>query len=154
MRFAELPSDLDTQLEAGVPPPAWFPVTGVITTSFNPELYRGSYSPQFNGVDPSYGRISTSINPFLAGQFYGMGDQEEAEVNPIEIVQDLKLNQQMPSAIPQIASRYTNINPLSPMFRADRPKYGYGEFMPSDATNLLKLAAGAALIYYLLLRKN
>jgi len=151
MRFSELPSDLDDQLPAGAPPPYWFPVTGVITTSFNP---RQLYSPQFNGVDPSMSTISTSIDPFYTSQFYGLGDREEAEVNPVEIVTDLKLNQEMPSAIPLIANRYTDIQPLSPMFRENRPKYGYGDFTPADTTNLLKLLAGAALVYYFLLRKK
>jgi hypothetical protein len=75
-------------------------------------------------------------------------------VNPIEVLEDLKLNQQMPGNIPLIANRYTTIDPLSPMFRAARPKYGYGEFTPSDTRNLLTLLAGAALIYYFLLRKK
>jgi hypothetical protein len=86
-----------------------------------------------------------------------MGDQEEAEVNPVDVVNDLRQNQEMPPAIPLIANRYTAIDPLSPMFRADRPKYGYGDygaFTPSDTTNLIKLLAGAALIYYFLLRKK
>jgi hypothetical protein len=151
MRFSELPSDLNDQLPAGAAPPAWFPVTGVITTSYNPSQF---YSPQFNGADPSRAVVSTSIDPFYISQFYGMGDQEESEINPVEIVDELRLNQEMPPAIPLIANRYTKIDPLSPMFRADRPKYGYGDFTPADTTNLLKLLAGVALIYYFLLRKK
>lgn len=153
MRLSELPSDLDDQLPAGVPVPAWFPVTGVITTTFDPNRLKW-YSPQFAGGDPSSSIISTSIDPYYASQFHGIGDQEEGEVNPIEILDDLKLKQQMPGNIPLIANRYTTIDPLSPMFRANRPKYGYGDFTPSDTKNLIKLAAAAALIYYFLLRKK
>ena len=159
MRFSELPSDLDDQLTTQGPPPSWWPVTGVLTTSFDPSKLRW-YSPQFNGQsqlnggDPSYSMISTSIDPMHA-YFNGMGDREaETEVNPIEVLEDLKLKQQMPNNIPLIANRYTVIDPLSPMFRANRPKYGYGEFTPSDTKNLIKLAAAAALIYYFLLRKK
>jgi len=154
MSFSELPSDLDDQLPAGVPPPFWFPITGVLTTTFDPSRLKW-YSPQFSGGDPSASIISTSIDPFWTSQFHGIGDREsEVEVNPIEILDELRLNQQMPKNIPLIANRYTNIDPLSPMFRENRPKYGYGDFTPADTKNLVKLLVGAALIYYLLLRKK
>jgi len=154
MRLSELPSDLNDQLPSLGPVPAWFPVTGVLTTSIDPSHLRW-YSSQFNGSDPSASIVSTSIDPFWASQFHGIGDREsEIEVNPIEILDELRLNQQMPKNIPLIANRYTNIDPLSPMFRENRPKYGYGDFTPSDTKNLVKLLVGAALIYYLLLRKK
>lgn len=150
MRFAELPSDLDDQLEAGLPPPPWFPVTGVITTSI-PAQNLHWYSSQFNGVDPSAGVIRTSLDPRGLLQ---LGESEEVEVNPIDIVNELKENQEMPKGIPLIANRYTTIDPLSPMFRADRPKYGYGEFTPGDRNTLIKLLVAAAAVYYFLLRKK
>lgn len=148
MRFSELPSDLDDQLQTLGPPPAWFPVTGVLTTTIDPSNLRW-YSPQFNGADPSGSIVSTSLDPY--NQY---GDAEEIEVNPIEVLAELRQNQEMPNDIPMIANRYTVIDPLSPMFRADRPKYGYGEFTPSDTKVLIKLLIGAAAIYYFLLRKK
>jgi len=130
MHFSDLPSDLDDQLPASLPPPAWFPVTGVLTTTVDPRIW---YSPQF----------------------YGLGDrEEEVEVNPVEVLEELKLKQEMPEKIPLIANRYTKIEPLSPMFRANRPKYGYGDFTPTDTKNLIKLIIGFGLVWYFLLRKK
>lgn len=152
MNFSELPSDLNDQIDTLGPPPSWFPVTGVITTSIDPSSLRW-YSSQFNGGDPSASIVRTSLSPYLYSHY---GDAEEV-VNPQEILAELRDNQEMPSNIPLIANRYTEIDPLSPMFRAHRPKYGYGglgQFEPEDIKNLVKLVAAGAAVYYFLLRKK
>lgn len=147
--FSDLPSDLNDQLETGLPPPFWFPVTGVITTAINPAF--------FHGADPT-----TVINSMTPGRPINWASQfgdreEETEVDPIEILDSLKLNQEMLSTIPAVANRYTEIDPISPMFRANRPKYGYGglgEFTSEDKKNLAKVIALFGLIYIFLLRKK
>jgi len=100
--FGELPSDLEEQSESMGPPPPWFKLNWA-ANAFQP--YAGQYSTQF----------------------YGLGERtEEVEVNPLEELQDLKFNQEMDLHIPTIANRYTEIDPLSPLFRTHRAKYGFG----------------------------
>lgn len=130
--FAELPSDLDVQDETMGPPPSWFPARHYVSSNLDPSLF-----------------------PWYSPAFYGLGDREqEVEVNPVEILQELKFKQEMPKKIPVIASRYTEIDPLSPMFRQYRPKYGYGDFTAEDGKVLIKVLAAVAVIYYFLLRKK
>lgn len=153
MKFAELPSDLNDQLESSGTVPWWFPVTGVITTTMDPTILNW-YSRQFNGMDPSASLVTTSLSPNWSSQLRGLGDrEEETEVNPIEVLQELRLKQEMNKAIPLIANRYTSIDPVSPMFRNHRPKYGYGDFTADDTKTLLKLLAVAGAVYYFILRK-
>lgn len=97
MSYGELPSDLDKITETMGPPPPWYD-----------SLQR--------------------LIPGSGYQFYGLGDREgEVEVNPREELEELKYNQEMDKDIPTEASRYTTVDPLSPMFRGSRAKYGYGE---------------------------
>jgi len=127
--YGELPSDLlDQDISLG-PPPAWY----------RPE--QGVYSASQYYYTPSY-----------SAGFYGLGDrEEEIEANPIEELQELKYKQELNKKIPSIAYRYTSIDPLSPMFRARRAKYGYGEITPKKT--VLPLLIAAVAIYFLFLRK-
>lgn len=100
--FGELPSDLRDQDATLGPPPAWFQTANVGTSSFPYWAY-------------SHG-------------FYGLGDrEEEIEVDPVEQLRDLKYQQELSKRIPKIAYRYTDIDPLSPMFRDKKAKYGFGD---------------------------
>lgn len=128
--FSELPSDLEDIDTTLGPPPAWF----------RPEI--SLYS---QGSYPSYG--------YSYGSGYaGLGDrEEEIEANPIEELQELKYKQELNKKIPSIAYRYTAIDPLSPMFRERRAKYGFGEITAKKAALPLLIAALA--IYFLFLRK-
>jgi hypothetical protein len=103
--YGELPSDLDEMEESMGPPPAWF----------RPE--QGITSPQ---------QAYYAQQPYA---FYGLGDREnEMEVDPVEGLQNLKYKQEMNKKIPVEANRYTEINPLSPLFRDKKAKFGFGEF--------------------------
>jgi len=96
--YGELPSDLIDQDETLGPPPAWF-----------------------------YSTTMPASTPYGFPTFYGLGDREgEIEVDPVEQLRDLKFKQEMSKNIPKEANRYTNIDPLSPMFRNSKAKYGYG----------------------------
>lgn len=107
--FGELPSDLNVQDESyNPPPPAWFRPESGITT---PE--------QASAAWYSY--------PYAARGFFGLGDREgEIEVNPVEELRELKFKQEMNKKIPIEANRYTKIDPLSPLFRDKKAKFGYG----------------------------
>ena len=109
--FGELPSDLEEMEESLGPPPAWFrPESGVTT----PEQAAAAWY--------SY------PNAYATRSFYGLGDREqEVEVNPVEELRSLKFKQEMNKKIPVEANRYTKIDPLSPMFRDKKAKFGYGE---------------------------
>lgn len=100
--FGELPSDLRDQDTTLGPPPAWFQTTNSGTSSY----------------------------PYWAFShgFYGLGDREgEVEVDPVETLRELKFQQELSKKIPKIAYRYTDIDPLSPMYRDRKAKYGFGE---------------------------
>ena len=101
--FGELPSDLDQIEESLGPPPSWF----------RPE--QGIVSPQQAYWQPQY------------VPYGGLGErEEEIEVNPVEQLRDLKFKQEMNRKIPKIASRSTNVDPMSPLFRDKKAKFGYG----------------------------
>ena len=126
--FGDLPSDLEKIDISLGPPPAWF----------RPE--HNIYSSQYYHP-PSY-----------PSGFYGLGDrEEEIEANPIEELQELKYQQELNKKIPSIAYRYTSIDPLSPMFRERRAKYGFGEGTGKKAVFPLLIAAVA--FWLLFLRK-
>lgn len=123
LNFSELPGDLNVTDETLGPPPAWF---------------RPEEKTKYWGL-PYY-------FPFLSG----LGDKEaEVEVNPVEALENLKFKQEMPKKIPSAAFRYTNIDPLSPMFRSDRARYGYGEFTFDKKAGILTGIAVLALIVVL-----
>ena len=105
--FGELPTDIEDMEESLGPPPAWFRPEHGIT---NPAQM---YYPQY-----FYGGLS------------GLGDRESAEieVNPVEGLQELKYNQQRNKKIPLQANRYTEINPVSPLFKDKKAKFGYGNW--------------------------
>lgn len=126
--FAELPSDLEDMDDTLGPPPSWF------STFYS----GGSAAPS---------------NPYTQG-FLGLGDREgEIEVNPIEQLQELKYKQEMLKRIPKVARRYTNIDPVSPMFRTNKPKFGYGNWGPLKKNNLLVIAAIVGLFWFLKTQK-
>lgn len=105
--YGELPSDLDEMEESLGPPPAWFRPEQGIT---NPQQAYWAQTPQYG-----YG-------------YGGLGDREsEMEVNPVEGLRDLKYQQEMNKKIPIVANRYTEIDPLSPLFRDKKAKFGFGE---------------------------
>ena len=105
--FGELPSDLTDIQESLGPPPAWFRPESGITT---PEQASAAYY----SYPQAYG-------------FRGLGDREvEVEANPVEELQELKFKQEMNKKIPVEANRYTTVNPLSPLFRDKKAKFGYG----------------------------
>jgi hypothetical protein len=112
--YGELPSDLDEIEESMGPPPAWF----------RPE--QGITSPQ-----QAY-YAQQAQQPYA---FYGLGEREsEMEVNPVEGLQNLKYEQEMNKKIPVEANRYTEINPLSPLFRDKKAKFGFGNFGEGSST--------------------
>lgn len=112
--FGELPSDLEEIEESLGPPPSWF----------RPE--QGITNPQ---------QAAYYANPYA---FYGLGDREsEMEVNPVEGLQELKYKQEMNKKIPVEANRYTNIDPLSPLFRDKKAKYGFGDFTTTNKIMLV-----------------
>lgn len=111
--YGELPSDLTEQDETLGPPPAWFHATPT-----GAAYWGGSYPG-----------------------FYGLGDREgEVEVDPVEELRELKFKQEMLKSIPKVAHRYTGIDPLSPMFRAKKAKYGFGEAKKPSLANLAIIA--------------
>lgn len=137
--YGELPSDLEDTEESLGPPPAWF----------RPE--HGITSPEQAMMQQPY-------------YLYGLGErQSEIEVNPVEGLQDLKYKQEMNKKIPVEANRYTDINPLSPLFRDKKAKFGYGGLGAlnngglgalgnfgdgSLATNIVYLAISASNAYH------
>lgn len=123
--YGELPSDLTDIDETLGPPPAWF------TTVSAPVMSPYGYP------------------------MYQFGDRpEEAEVNPVEQLQKLKYDQEKNKNIPKIASRYTSIDPLSPLFRDDKAKYGFGTWSLPPRKCLLAMAGLAALWLYCCKTKN
>lgn len=107
--YGELPTDKDVQDVTVGPAPAWYRPSGTMFPPGFPGGYYGSY-----------------------------GDREgEAEVNPVEVIQDLKFKQEMPRSIPPAAARYTDINPLSPLFRATGAKYGFGNFGETTPSGII-----------------
>jgi hypothetical protein len=105
VNYGELPVDKDVQDVSVGPAPAWYRPSGVMFPVGFPGGYRGY------------------------GNYENYGDREgEAEVNPVETIQDLKFKQEMPKTVPPAAARYTDIDPLSPLFRNTGAKYGFGDF--------------------------
>jgi hypothetical protein len=92
--------------------------------------------------------------------FYGLGNLEKNSItiptmkpNPARIINRLKYNQEMPIAIPRVATRYTEIEPLSPMFRADIPKYGFGDLVTKNSViGALAVFTVILLVYFLKFR--
>lgn len=67
------------------------------------------------------GMMSTSY-PFHF--FSGLGGSD--------LVKKLTSNPELPRGVPAVAARYTSIDPVSPLFRKDLSKYGFGgTSMPS-----------------------
>ena len=109
--FGELPSDLTDIDESLGPPPAWFRPESGITTPEQASAAYYSYPGAY----------------YSSGGFSGLGDKEgEIEVNPVEEIKNLMFKQEMNKKIPVEARRYTSIDHLSPIFRSNRAKFGYG----------------------------
>lgn len=83
--------------------------------------------------------------PYFFPQFYGFNG------NPEQILHRLKYNQEMPKNIPPVARRYTKIDPLSPMFRADLPKYNFGDI--SGKFSILGILAISVLVWLFFIKK-
>jgi len=129
--FADLPSDLEEMGTTLGPPPSWFS-----TFYSSPDVYTGQA--------PGY----------YSQGFYGLGDrEEEIEVNPVEQLQELKYKQEMLKRIPKVAARYTTINPLSPMFRTNRPKFGYGSWETLNKNKVLMIAVLVGLFWFFKIKK-
>jgi len=117
--YGELPSDLDEQDTTLGPPPPWFHASSQI----NPMS-----QAYWNYPEIAYPNIGYPNMAYPEAGFYGYGDREkEIEVNPVEELQELKYKQELNKKIPKVAYRYTNISPISPMFRDKKAKYGYGQ---------------------------
>lgn len=119
--YGELPSDLRVQYLTKGAPPPWF----------------------------------RPLGPYFFREFYGLGEtsmkNKILKKTPLQIIRDLINNQEMPKNIPSVAKRYTRIDPLSPMFRTNLPKYGFGDIgMP---TSILGLLAILGLVYYIFIKK-
>jgi hypothetical protein len=120
--FSELPSDLNDMNETLGPPPAW------LNTFYS------------NGIDPG---------AYYGGQFSGFSDRPtEVEVNPVERLKELEYNQEMNKRIPSVANRYTNIEPLSPLFRHHKAKYGFGAW-GADKSKWVTLGLVALAAYFI-----
>ena len=112
--FGELPSDLRTQDDTMGPPPSWYSLSTMIQ---DPAMFSPAY------LRPGF------YQQVLGGGFgsYELGDREgEIEVNPVEELQDLKYAQEMSKRVPREARRYTTVDPMSPMFRNRKAKFGFG----------------------------
>jgi len=121
--FGELPSDLTEIDETLGPPPAWY------------RSGAGIYSPQV-------------VYP----HFYGLGDrEEEIEVNPVEQLRALKFKQEMNKRIPVEANRYTEIDPISPMFRDKKAKFGFGD--TDTKTSVVAIAIIVLVLFLIFNRK-
>lgn len=122
MRFSELPSDLRTQDDSMPDPPSWYLESRVAPSFYN-------------------------LFPFLRTQTGFLGEREE-DLETQEL-NDLKYkNLEMNKNIPSIASRYTTIEPTSPMFKADRAEFGYGNYGDFKTTLVSLSAISAALCAY------
>jgi len=132
--FGELPSDLEDMDESLGPPPAWFrPEIGIVRPD---QAYWGSQQPY--GYGYGYGG-------------FGREGGEEVEVNPVEELQNMKLKQELNKKIPLVANRYTDIEPLSPLFRDRKKKFGFGN--SEKQNSLIAVVIGAAILYFLFIRK-
>lgn len=112
--YGELPSDLNTQDDSLGPPPSWFRPESGVTTPEQAAASWYSYPYAYYARTGTLGRL---------------GDREqEIEVNPMEELRALKFNQELNKKIPVQANRYTKIDPLSPLFRDEKAKFGYGSY--------------------------
>lgn len=111
--LSELPEDLNRQYIPMGPPPNFYSA-------------RPSKPPV---CEPS--TVLVDIFPFLSSVDKSQLDSlkyERNEYNP---------------QIPPVVRRYTNVEPLSPFFRSDRAKYGYGGLADvSDTVPWCGIAAG------------
>jgi len=101
-RFGELPSDLRKQDHSVGPPPAWWTPQGVSLPSIYPT--RQTY-PAFHGYEMN-------------------GSAEQAETYFAQFNKTLSINSQ----IPAVAAKYTKIDKMSPLFRNDISKSGFGDW--------------------------
>ena len=128
MRFSDLPTEDWLHMEETLgPPPSWLQMS---TTSATP----GGY---------------------MQHNYSGLGEREEEafEVDPVEKIQEMKFKQEMSKRIPIQAARYTEVNPLSPMFRARKAKFGFGAAIKEKKSYITFIVIGA-LIWFLFLRKK
>jgi hypothetical protein len=126
--YGDLPTDKDVQDPTLGPPPSWFRTLDPVVDPYF--LDQAMYSPQFEGL----------------------GDRpEEIEVDPVEQLQELKFKQEMSKKIPMQALRYTDVEPLSPMFRRRKAKFGFGA--AEKGKSLLTFAAIGLIIYFLFIKK-
>lgn len=112
--LGDLPTDLREMGKTMGPPPPWF--TPFYSSQAEAEL--------FSNRDYIFG--GTNMSPKQG----------------INLIEELKFNQEMPSKIPAVARRYTEIEPLSPFFRENRRKYGYGDWgvKKADIAMLIAIA--------------
>jgi hypothetical protein len=134
--YGELPTDIEDMEESMGPPPAWF----------RPEI----------GITTQAQALAYGANPYYGYGYGGLGNLgreggEEVEVNPIESLQEMKFKQELNKKIPRVANRYTDIQPLSPMFRDKKKKYGFGEV--EKRYSIATLLIGASILYFLFFRK-
>ena len=114
MRFGELPSDLRKQDHSVGPPPAWWTPHGVRLPSIYPT--HQTY-PAFHGYEMN-------------------GSPEQAEAYFSQLYKTLNINSQ----IPAVAAKYTGIDKMSPLFRNEISKSGFGVLdLKSHTTKLLAL---------------
>lgn len=99
------------------------------------------------GPPPAYFRPSGVF-------FYGLDGFGDHRPNPLKILRNLKTKQEWPGTIPPVAGLYTKIDPLSPMFREDRPTYGYGDISMSSSLIGVGIVAMVALVIYLVKFKH
>lgn len=142
LSFNELPGDLNVQDETLGPPPSWYAMDTVMhdPAAYLPYYLRPGFYQQTMG---SY-------------ETYSFGDrEEEIQVNPVEQLQNLKYQQEMSKKIPKEAGRYTGVDPLSPMFREDKAKFGFGNMDGIGGTTHVTLSTiSAALSAYHGYRRN
>ncbi len=121
-RFGELPSDLRKQDHSVGPPPAWWSPYGVRIPPVYPT--QNTY-PSFNGLH-GYELNGNAIEAKRAEKYFSLFEKT------------LKINKN----IPKVAAKYTSIAPMSPLFRNDISKSGFGDL---DTLNQYALK-GLALI--------
>lgn len=99
------------------------------------------------GPPPAYFRPSGTF-------FYGLGNANMGNSNPFQILNNLKVKQEWPSSIPPVAGLYTKIDPLSPMFRSERPTYGFGDLTSTTSVIGISIVAVIFIAIYLLKFKH
>jgi len=158
--YGELPSDINIQDDTVGPPPAFFRPSGLIfngygeskTIEASKDLSKDKSHRAIKKDKVPVKTIKPTTQKIVRRKI--VAPRVGPRINPVKIIHHLKYNQEMPSNIPSVATRYTEVSPLSPMFRSDPPKYGFGEFnISTTAISLIGISIIALITCYIFCRK-